>query len=386
MDTTNEQDFIRPLQQELPFLKQTHSYGYIVGGQVYGCTKEELKKTIYTIGPSNVQYVWTPESETLLLPEQSELALEIYKESGIKGARRGIGVGVALLVLPIGAALILADWSLLFHSLFFILGVAVFVNGVWQLNQARKLTKEEVAKTIADERTIINRVKDLGNAALMKPVYQTYVIAGCIGAVYLAQMYVGIDPSADIAGQVKVAIREGEYWRLFTASLLHYGPVHLIFNSMALWNVGRAIEQQLSNTYVSIVFFFSALLGAVFSQVLSFNSNSIGASGGIIGMIGFLAVAAYIYKEFFPRSYFKVLLQNIGLIAVIGIVGFAVIDNAAHLGGLFGGIGLGFLLLNKKSRFPDEPSDFVKALGVVCLGAIVLVALFAVWIIIKSFS
>lgn len=103
-------------------------------------------------------------------------------------------------------------------------------------------------------------------------------------------------------------------------------------------------------------------------------------------MIGFLAVAAYVYKEFFPRSYFRMLLQNIALIAFIGIVGFAVIDNAAHLGGLLGGIGLGFLLLNKKSRFPEDPSNFVKALGVVCLGAIVLVALFTVWIIIKSSS
>lgn len=157
--------------------------------------------------------------------------------------------------------------------------------------------------------------------------------------------------------------------------------MHIVFNSMALWNVGKAIEQQLHNSYVALVFFFSAFLGSVFSQMIGFGERSIGASGGIIGMIGFLAVAAYTYKEFFPRSYFKMLLQNLALIAFIGIVGFAIIDNAAHLGGLIGGVGLGFLLLKKKGIYPSEPNKFIETLSFICLAAIVFVALFCVWVL-----
>lgn len=101
-------------------------------------------------------------------------------------------------------------------------------------------------------------------------------------------------------------------------------------------------------------------------------------------MIGFLAVSAYIYKEIFPREYFKALLQNIGLMVLIGIVGFAVIDNAAHAGGLLCGTGLGFLLLKKKGAYPVEPSNAIKIFSVACLVAIVLTAVFCIWVLVKS--
>ncbi len=37
-------------------------------------------------------------------------------------------------------------------------------------------------------------------------------------------------------------VRDGEWWRLVTAGFLHIGPIHLLFNMMALWVLGRDLE------------------------------------------------------------------------------------------------------------------------------------------------
>ncbi len=40
-------------------------------------------------------------------------------------------------------------------------------------------------------------------------------------------------------------VANGDYWRLFTAMFLHYGPIHLGLNMLALWWFGAAVEQAL---------------------------------------------------------------------------------------------------------------------------------------------
>ena len=41
------------------------------------------------------------------------------------------------------------------------------------------------------------------------------------------------------------AVADGEWWRLLTSGFLHFGPIHLLFNMMALWVIGRDIEPAL---------------------------------------------------------------------------------------------------------------------------------------------
>ena len=44
-------------------------------------------------------------------------------------------------------------------------------------------------------------------------------------------------------GQI-VGLAEGEWWRLLTAAFLHYGPIHLGMNMLALWWIGRPHSEQ----------------------------------------------------------------------------------------------------------------------------------------------
>lgn len=383
-----EEELVQVIEENLPEMKRAHPYGYVAGGNVFGATKEDLKKNLSKFGISRFNYIWTPEAERLLKPEHTDFAFEIYKENAIRSAKKNIWLGLIFIILPLIPAVIRANWSLVFSSLFFIIGVALFANGIWNYKQARKLSKEKFAENIEEERKAISYFVE---ASKTKTSYQTYIILACIGAVFLAEMYVGQNTIGElkavyVAGQIKELVREGEYWRLLTATVMHADYIHILLNGMALWNIGRAIEEQLDSSYLAIVFFLSAICGSLLSQALYFHPNapSIGSSGGILGMLGFLASSAYIYKEIFPRQYFKALIQNIALIGLIGVVGFAVIDNAAHAGGLFCGVGLGFLLLKKKGVYPAKPSGVIEFLSLLCLALTVATALCTIWILIQN--
>ena len=58
------------------------------------------------------------------------------------------------------------------------------------------------------------------------------------------------------------AVAGGELWRLFTSGFLHFGPIHLAFNMIALWVIGRDLEQVLGQARFLAVYLVS-LLGGV---------------------------------------------------------------------------------------------------------------------------
>lgn len=82
-------------------------------------------------------------------------------------------------------------------------------------------------------------------------------------------------------------IRQGEVWRLFTPALLHGGFLHILFNMLWLFILGRQIEERLG---LSRYLLLSLLLG-VFSNVAQYLVSGpvfLGYSGIITGMVGFI--------------------------------------------------------------------------------------------------
>jgi membrane associated rhomboid family serine protease len=88
------------------------------------------------------------------------------------------------------------------------------------------------------------------------------------------------------------------------------------------------------------VFLFSALCASAFSLYLT-PTTSVGASGGIMGLIGFLAVIGLRRRHVVPRGFLRSIALSIAFTAATGLVAYHFIDNAAHLGGLVGGLMLG---------------------------------------------
>jgi rhomboid protease GluP len=138
------------------------------------------------------------------------------------------------------------------------------------------------------------------------------------------------------------ATKDGEWWRLGSALFLHFGLFHLAMNMLSLWDGGRLVERMYGSARFLAIYFCSGLCG----NLLSLNSQgdlaiSGGASGAIFGVYGALMVFVWRERASIKPAEFKWLFWGaIGFSAVTIVLGLQItgIDNAAHIGGLIGGI------------------------------------------------
>ncbi len=129
----------------------------------------------------------------------------------------------------------------------------------------------------------------------------------------------------------------GEYYRLFTGAFLHGGIFHLLFNCYALFIIGSQLESFLGKAKYFAIYLYSILTAGLLSIIFSGNTASVGASGAIFGLMGGLLYFGYHYRVYLGNV---VKSQIIPLIVLNLVFGFIMpgIDNAAHIGGLIGGI------------------------------------------------
>ncbi|MGH3753830.1 MAG: rhomboid family intramembrane serine protease [Pseudonocardiaceae bacterium] len=125
------------------------------------------------------------------------------------------------------------------------------------------------------------------------------------------------------------AVADGAWWQLFTSGFLHIGPIHLAFNMIALWIIGRDLEQVLGRARFLVVYLISLLGGSL--AILLFSAPGIpvaGASGAVFGLMGGLAVVLLRMRRD-PRPALTIILINV-------IISFVVpgISILGHLGGL----------------------------------------------------
>ena len=151
-------------------------------------------------------------------------------------------------------------------------------------------------------------------------------------------------------------IAAGEFWRLVTVTLLHAPDqieffLHLGFNMYALYLVGPVVEAIYGWRRMLLMYVMSAVTGSVASFVFSAPYPfAVGASGAIFGLLGVLLVASRVHHPMLARRQRGILAQ-VGTIVLLNLaIGFGLgattgIDNAAHVGGLVGGLWLGLLLL-----------------------------------------
>jgi len=143
----------------------------------------------------------------------------------------------------------------------------------------------------------------------------------------------------------KAALAAGEYWRLFTVTLLHGSFIHLGFNMYALYLAGPIVERWYGPVRFLLFYLACAAAGSVGSFVFGGGATSVGASGAIFGLFGVLLAAGRMHHPVDRGS--RALVSQIGTLIMINIVfGFVAsgIDNAAHLGGLAAGFWLGSLI------------------------------------------
>jgi membrane associated rhomboid family serine protease len=160
------------------------------------------------------------------------------------------------------------------------------------------------------------------------------------------------------------AVHNGDYYRLLTNSLVHYGILHIAFNMWALLVIGTPLEQMLGRMRFLALYFLSGLGGSLLSFALGpVGEVAAGASGAIFGLFGaFYVVSRHRGLETG---------QIVGLIAINLVISFTFsgIDWRGHVGGLIVGGAVAFVL----ARAPHGPMrDRFQALG--CAGIAVVLA------------
>lgn len=90
-------------------------------------------------------------------------------------------------------------------------------------------------------------------------------------------------------------LKRGFVWQFFTFQFLHGGLEHLIFNSIALYFVGRPLEEVLGKRSFLRLYLLSGLAGGVIQIGLAlispmFQAPMVGASAGICGLFAAFSI------------------------------------------------------------------------------------------------
>ena len=170
------------------------------------------------------------------------------------------------------------------------------------------------------------------------------------------------------------ATKDGEWWRLGSALFLHFGLFHLAMNMLSLWDGGRLVERMFGSTRFVLIYFCSGLSGNLLSLVTQGDGAiSGGASGAIFGVYGALMVTLWRERAHLNPGEFKWLFWGaLGFSIVTIVFGFQItgIDNAAHIGGLLGGILAGSALA--QPLFAPPPGRLRWAAAGVLIGVLAL--------------
>jgi len=169
-------------------------------------------------------------------------------------------------------------------------------------------------------------------------------------------------------------VAEGQFWRIFTTTLLHASFTHILFNMWALYVLGPQVERGVGSKAFLALYLASAGMGGVAAQLLTPGIfSAVGASGAVFGLFGvWLNLAVRRRNTAWGRS----LLSQLGFILLINAalpIIFPRISWQAHLGGFIAGFLIGELWSRVKGPRAEAARALIAAAVAVVAAAVVLV-------------
>jgi membrane associated rhomboid family serine protease len=162
----------------------------------------------------------------------------------------------------------------------------------------------------------------------------------------------------DLGGNWRDAIAE-EPWRLVTAIFLHAGLWHLGFNLLAIASIGPRVEALYGRLTMLMLFVVTGALANVGSDLMGLSGVGIGASGGIMGLVGAAAGSGQRQGTTGGRALRNAMLQWSAYTFVYGFWFHA--DNWAHAFGLVTGAVFGYAV--RPAAWSQPRMLPVRALG-----------------------
>lgn len=201
----------------------------------------------------------------------------------------------------------------------------------------------------------------------VRPVV-TYIILAINISIFILRAF---SPALDLSllqfganNQIDVLFN-GEAYRLVTSMFLHasiHGPegtyilqnaLHLIFNCSIIYYAGTSLERLFGHGRYLSVYLLGGVTGSILSVILGGpNAYSVGASGAVFAILGAEFIYLYHHRRLLGAGG-RERMKSLIILALINLAfGFFTglsegglrIDNAAHLGGLVGGLILAWFI------------------------------------------
>jgi rhomboid protease GluP len=160
------------------------------------------------------------------------------------------------------------------------------------------------------------------------------------------------------------------WWSLISASYLHGSLLHIVFNMIALHQLGPLILREYGTSRMVAIYTLSGIGGYIISALFGVRFT-IGASAAVCGLIG----AALYYGKSRGGAYGKAVYSQIGGWAIgIFIFGFMVpgINNWGHAGGMLSGALAGFILGYQERSREKIGDKFLSMACIACTGLTLL--------------
>ena len=189
-----------------------------------------------------------------------------------------------------------------------------------------------------------------GGTVTEDPRLITKILVGLNLAFFLVQLSVGssFEERFELLGLAYVpglgsveGVAEGQWYRLVTAMFLHGSVIHIAFNMLSLWWIGGPLEAALGRARYIALYAISGLAGSALTYLLAEpNQPSLGASGAIFGLFGATAILMR-RLNYDMRPVIALLVINL-----IFTFGWSNIAWEAHIGGLVGGVVIGYAMVH----------------------------------------
>jgi rhomboid protease GluP len=363
-------------------------FGYVDSKGLHNATREEIAALLSSGRYDGRILVWTPESPHVITSAESSIFRAAFQEGLRRRAFRWKPRGGPLALIIFGAvtaalfglsALGKADPD---QTKYVTIGVVMMIAGI--VGELRPRYGDYIDSRLDADGLVAGESAASRHATWVerKSTGDSSLFTIVLIIVFLAQLP-WRDVSFAAAAFNAVAIKSGEWWRLFTSPMMHAHYLHIGANMSAIVFAGERIEAHLHRAFVPLVFLVGALYGGLASLlVMHTDRPMVGASGGAIALVGFLLVFARRRQKYLPPGFGRSLMVGLMLTAIIGVVGYQFIGNAAHVGGLLAGVLMGLLVIPRDANVPA--SKAVIAAGIGAAGILVLSAVGAIVVILRA--
>lgn len=264
------------------------------------------------------------------------------------------------------------------------------VRNIAQALRAGKEAPTLAAVDLAERQTVAGGYAQPARTQLASRPVATYGLIGSFVAVFILEKALLRDPNG-LFFLGALDNLQPDWWRFVSYAFLHdpgggsFGvsglPTHVLFNSIAMFIVGRLVEQLYGWRVLLATFLLTAVAGGLASIAVADLGNgdtlTVGASGGIMGLLGLLFVLGRVQGREVPVGIAHAMRQYaITYGAMVVIFGFLITNtnNVAHIGGFIAG-GLVGLALPPLARLGGRELQQWEQVAIYAVFALATIAL-----------